>query len=175
MEKRGFILPLVLLILALMSGIAVVLGRLSSEKTLSLKKQESSYYAKEITVILVDEDATEDSGTTDDSGNTSDSTSGVSLASNNSSIDVDFTGVKNGTYNIEVKITSTKNIKNVITAVTVNGNGTGITLSETTTGDRKYKRTYTGTITVENNSLIITIGSSNSSSPVVAVNYTLTE
>lgn len=63
--KRGFILPLVLLILALMSGIAVVLGRLSSEKTLSLKNQEGSYYSKEITVTLVDEEETDDSDSGD--------------------------------------------------------------------------------------------------------------
>ena len=62
MRKRGFILPLVLLILALMSGIAVVLGRLSSEKTLSLKNQEGSYYAKEITVILVDSESDTSTG-----------------------------------------------------------------------------------------------------------------
>ncbi|ADO81947.1 hypothetical protein [Ilyobacter polytropus] len=61
MNRKAFILPLVLLILALMSGIAVVLGRLSSEKTLSLKNQERSYYAEEITVILVDEETTDDS------------------------------------------------------------------------------------------------------------------
>jgi hypothetical protein len=60
MNRKAFILPLVLLILALMSGIAVVLGRLSSEKTLSLKNQEGSYYAKEITVTLVNSGTEED-------------------------------------------------------------------------------------------------------------------
>ncbi len=53
--KKGFILPMALLIMALMGGISIVLSKIAEEKTVSLKKQESGYYKKEIIVKLVDD------------------------------------------------------------------------------------------------------------------------
>ncbi len=109
MRKRGFILPLVLLILALMSGIAVVLGRLSSEKTLSLKNQEGSYYAKEITVTLVESGAEE--GEEESEGEeieTSELTStSITLKKNKSETKkVKWKDITGGSYSISVKIES---------------------------------------------------------------------
>gem|GEM_PF-4497510 len=110
MNRKAFILPLVLLILALMSGIAVVLGRLSSEKTLSLKNQEGSYYAKEITVTLVDNEENSDSSET---GNPDESeeleiynqTRSFNKASNQLktiTINVTTEGTANKTYDLRV-------------------------------------------------------------------------
>ena len=95
-KKKGFILPLVLLILALMSGIAVVLGRLSSEKTLSLKNQEGSYYAKEITVTLVDAEENDAISMTKT----------VKFKKNKEEVSVEFKEISNDTYKIEVEIPS---------------------------------------------------------------------
>jgi hypothetical protein len=102
--KKGFILPLVLLILALMSGIAVVLGRLSSEKTLSLKNQEGSYYTKEIVVTLVN--STEE--ISEDEENLS--SDNVDLSTRNSYVKFDSEGSWN--Y-IEVTVTPSKQLDNM--------------------------------------------------------------
>jgi hypothetical protein len=109
MKRKGFILPLVLLILALMSGIAVVLGRLSQEKTLSLKNQEGSYYAKEITVTLVN------SGTEEDNESIIYELTGtLTLEDNKESkeekIEWKDTDIPEGNYNISVKIESEHNM-----------------------------------------------------------------
>ena len=116
--KKGFILPLVLLILALMSGIAVVLGRLSSEKTLSLKKQENSYYTKEITVTLVDD--TE--GGSDSSSGEINLSENITLKKNDTQY-ASYSEVSSGNYSITVEIEVVDNSQSLsrIEGVTANG------------------------------------------------------
>jgi hypothetical protein len=135
--KKGFILPLVLLILALMSGIAVVLGRLSQEKTLSLKNQEGSYYAKEITVILVDS-----------SGDSTTVVSGDEIINFSTELKNNIT--KNsedkfeiGSYYIKVVITGTDEISSKIKSVTSNGDDLVLNESESTENIRVYSGTVT--------------------------------
>ncbi len=51
--KKGFILPLVLIIMSMLLGVSVVLSKLAEEKTRSLKAQEASYYSgKELAIEL---------------------------------------------------------------------------------------------------------------------------
>ncbi|WP_319369865.1 hypothetical protein [uncultured Ilyobacter sp.] len=130
--KKGFILPLVLLILALMSGIAVVLGRLSSEKTLSLKKQEGSYYAKEITVTLVEngnEEGEEENEDLESEINELTSTS-ITLKKNKSETQkVEWKRFENRTYDVIIAVDPNDKInwvskdKNGSEKFEVNGSG----------------------------------------------------
>ncbi|WP_320045753.1 hypothetical protein [uncultured Ilyobacter sp.] len=167
MNRKGFILPLVLLILALMSGIAVVLGRLSSEKTLSLKKQESSYYAKEITVILVAEETTDDSGETDDGGgDTVEDSTPVVITKNDVTL-------KNGNGALTVISSATEEYKNI--KVVVSDEGENISSvsanSKQMTSEGALNYIYTFTDTQNYLNLVIRGGGKNN---VVTVTVTLT-
>lgn len=53
--KKGFILPLVLIIMAMLLGVSAVLSKLAEQKTRSLKAQEVSYYSGKEIVIELDE------------------------------------------------------------------------------------------------------------------------
>lgn len=105
MNRKAFILPLVLLILALMSGIAVVLGRLSQEKTLSLKNQEGSYYAKEITVILV-ESGTEEENEESEISELAIKTLTLQKKKSSKKKNLEWDSIPEGSYSISVKIES---------------------------------------------------------------------
>jgi len=53
--KRAFIMPLVLILMAMLLGVALVLSKIAEDKTKSLKSQETGYYSgKEVVVRLVD-------------------------------------------------------------------------------------------------------------------------
>lgn len=166
MNRKGFILPLVLLILALMSGIAVVLGRLSSEKTLSLKNQEGSYYAKEISVILVDKEESDDSGGTEDGGEDTSEESTSSVVTEN-----DVT-LKNGNGALTVIDSETEEYKSI--KVVISGSGENIKSisvnDKQITKDDESTYTYTFTETQDYLKLVINGGGK---SNVVTVTVTL--
>ncbi len=62
--KKGFILPVILILISLVTAVALVLNKMSTDRTGSLSNQDKSYYSgKEITVKLVEEKISENTET----------------------------------------------------------------------------------------------------------------